>query len=42
MSVYGISTEQDCKKKFNELLALNREAAERMTKESISEIKSAL
>jgi hypothetical protein len=42
VSVYGIYTEQDCKKKFNELLALNRAAEETMTKESISEVKTAL
>jgi hypothetical protein len=42
MSLYGIYTEQDCKTKFDELLALNRVAQETMTKKNVAAIKTAL
>jgi hypothetical protein len=42
MSVYGIYTSEDCKKKFNELLALNRLAEETTNKETVGRIKNPL
>jgi hypothetical protein len=42
MSVYGIYTAEDCKKKFNELLVLNRLAEETPNKETVAQIKNPL
>jgi hypothetical protein len=42
MSVYGIYTAEDCKKKFSELLALNRLAEETTNKETVGGIKNPL
>ena len=42
MSVYGINTAEDCKRKIGELLELNRLAEETTNKETVARIKTPL
>ena len=39
MSLYGIESEDDCRKKIDELLQLTRTAQQQMNKEAISALK---
>jgi predicted transcriptional regulator len=41
-SLYGIESEDDCRKKIDELLELHRRAEKAMNKESIAALKSQL
>jgi len=42
MSVYGIETEDDCRKKIDELLEKTRRVGETMNEESVADLKADL
>jgi hypothetical protein len=42
MSVYGIETEDDCRKKIDELLEKTRRVGETMNRESVADLKADL